>query len=91
MNAARLRELCAAPELALLAPMLALLEAIVSSLRAQHPTLDDEWTASDPPTLRDARALVAAISRTRRAIVDYRAAVRRSLRAPYGDVDDLPF
>ena len=91
MNPTRLRELCAAPELALLPPMLAMLDAIVSSLHAQHPTIEHEWTAGDPHTLRDARALVAAIARTRRAVVDYRAAVRRSLRTPYGDIDDLPF
>ena len=91
MNDARLRELCAAPELAQLPPLLAMLDALVYSLCAQHPTIEHEWTASDPGTLLDARVLVAAIARTRCAVVGYRAAVRRSLREPYRDGDDLPF
>ena len=59
--------------------------------QAQHPTIEHEWTASDPHTLLNVRVLVAAIARTRCAVVGYRAAVRRSLREPYRDGDDLPF
>ena len=68
-----------------------MLDALVSSLRAQHPTLEHEWTPTDPHTLLAARALVVAIARTRCAVVDYRATVCRSLREPYCDGDDLPF
>jgi hypothetical protein len=91
VNDARLRELYAAPELAQLPPLLASLDALVHSLRAQHPTLDHEWTTSDPATLLEARALIAAIVTVRHQVVAYRRAVRHSLRQPYCDGDDLPF
>jgi hypothetical protein len=91
VNDARLRELWAAPELAQLPPLLAGLDALAIMLRAQHPTLDHEWTAADPASLLEARALIAVIASTRRRLVAYRRAVGRALRDPYCDGDDLPF
>lgn len=91
MNEDRLREFWAAPELAQLPPLLAVLDALAASLRVQHPTLDHEWTASDPPTLLEARALAAILVRARCAVLAYRRVVRRSLRGPHHDCDDLPF
>lgn len=91
MNEARLRELWAAPELAQLPPLLAGLDALAIMLRAQHPTLDHEWTATDPPSLLEARALIAVIATARGQLVAYRRAVARVLRNPCADGDDLPF
>lgn len=90
-NEARLRELWAAPELAQLPPLLAALDALALMLRAQHPTLDDPWTATDPASLLEARALITVIATARRQLVAYRRAVHRALRVPYCDADDLPF
>jgi hypothetical protein len=91
VNDARLRELWAAPELAQLPPLLAAFNALAAMLRAQHPTLDHEWTATDPASLLEARALVAVIATTRAQLVAYRRAVGRALRDPDGNGDDLPF
>jgi hypothetical protein len=91
VNDSRLRELWAAPELAQLPPLLAALDALATMLRAQHPTLDHEWTATDPPSLLEARALVAVIATTRNQLIAYRRAVARALRNPCADGDDLPF
>jgi hypothetical protein len=87
----RLRELWAAPELAQLPPLLAGLDALATMLRAQHPTLDHEWTPTDPASLLEARALIAVIASARRQLVAYRRVVSRALRDPYCDSDDLPF
>ena len=86
-----MRELWAAPELAQLPPLLAGLDALASMLRTQHPTLDHEWTATDPPSLLEARALIAVIATARDQLVAYRRAVARALRHPCCDGDDLPF
>jgi hypothetical protein len=87
----RLRELWAAPELAQLPPLLAGLDALAVMLRAQHPTLDHEWTPTDPASLLEARALIAVIASARSQLVAYRRAISRALREPYCDSDDLPF
>lgn len=91
MNRSRLRELWAAPELAQLPPLLAGLDALAIMLRAQHPTLDHEWTSTDPASLLEARALVATIASARSQLVAYRRAVGRALRDQQRDGDDLPF
>jgi hypothetical protein len=91
VNDARLRELYAAPELALLPTLLAGLDALAIMLRAQHPTLDHEWTESDPASLLEARALIAVIASARNQLSAYRRAVCCALREPYCDGDDLPF
>jgi hypothetical protein len=88
---ARLRELWAAPELAQLPPLLAGLDALAVMLRAQHPTIDAEWTPTDPASLFHARALIVVIATARSQLVAYRRAVHRALRDPYCDSDDLPF
>jgi hypothetical protein len=91
VNDSRLSELWAAPELAQLPPLLAGLDALAIMLRAQHPTLAHEWTATDPPSLLEARALIDVIATARTQLVAYRRAVARALRDPYCDGDDLPF
>lgn len=85
------RELWALPELALLPVALATIDALLAALEAQHGTLSDEWQPGDPPTLRDARALVLELRRARRALVRYVRAVRRALRFPAADRELLPF
>lgn len=86
-----MRDLWAAPELAQLPPLLAALDALAIMLRAQHPTLDHEWTATDPASLLEARALIAVIASARTQLVAYRRTVGRALRNPSGDSDDFPF
>lgn len=86
-----MRDLWAAPELAQLPPLLAALDALAIMLRAQHPTLDHEWTATDPASLLEARALIAVIASARTQLVAYRRTVGRALRNPLSDSDDLPF
>jgi hypothetical protein len=91
VNDARLRELYAAPELAQLPPLLAGLDALAITLRVQHPTLEHEWTPTDPASLLEARALFEVIAIARTQLVAYRRAVGCALRHPCCDDDDLPF
>jgi hypothetical protein len=91
VNSARLSELWAAPELAQLPPLLAGLDALATTLRAQHPTLEHVWTATDPGSLLEARALIQVIATARTQLLAYRRAVRRALRNPYCERDDEPF
>lgn len=86
-----MRQLWAAPELAQLPPLLAGLDALAIMLRVQHPTLEHEWTATDPASLLEARALIEVIATARTQLVAYRRAIGRALRDPYCDGDDLPF
>jgi hypothetical protein len=85
------RELWALPELALLPVALATIDALLAALEAQHGTLTDEWQTGDPATLRDARALVLELQRTRGALVRYVRAVRRPLHMPAAVRELLPF
>lgn len=92
MKTPDIRELWAAPELALVPPLLAAVDATLAALRAQHDTLDHEWLPADPHSLRAARAVTAELGRTRAALLAYVCAVRRALHAD-GDTrdDSLPF
>ena len=71
-----LRLLAAAPELATLAVLDHALAVCVTTLLAEHPTLGHELRPEpEPPSLREARRLIAATHRFRRAIARYRNAV----------------
>ena len=86
-----MRELWALPELALVPALLAALDGLLASLRAQHGTLQDHAHPADPPSLRAARALAAELLHARHAITRYTRAVRRTLRAPRSDRHSPPF
>jgi hypothetical protein len=84
------RLLRAAPELATLALLDAVLDVCTIALLAEHPTLDHDLRPDpEPPSLREARRLIAAAHRLRCTIVRYRNAVIDSL-VPVCD-DDQPF
>ena len=85
------RELWALPELALVPALLAAIDGLLASLHAQHGTLRDEWQPGDPNTLCEARALVDELDTARRALRRYARAVRRALRQPEQQDDQLPF
>jgi hypothetical protein len=70
------RLLAAAPELATLALLDTALDVCTSALLAEHPTLDHDLRSDpEPPSLREARRLIAAALRFRCTIVRYRNAV----------------
>ncbi len=86
-----LRLLAAAPELATLALLDHALAVCAASLRAEHPTLARDFhQTSDPPSLREARRLLAAAQRFQTAITRYRRAVLDALLSDTDD-DHLPF
>jgi hypothetical protein len=92
MKIPSIRELLAAPELALVPPLLTAVDATLASLRAQHSTLDHEQLYGDPGSLRAARACAAELTRARRALLAYDRAARRALSDPADELDDqLPF
>jgi hypothetical protein len=78
-----------APELAVLAVLDAGLRAVLAALAAEHPTLDDLGPPGEPPTLRQARQLVAAALALGAALDDYRRAVIAALASPIPPIDDL--
>jgi len=80
-----------APELAVLAVLQAGLRATLVALSAEHPTLDDLGAPREPPTLRQARQLVAAALALSTALDDYRHAVIATLGPRIPPVDDVPF
>jgi hypothetical protein len=83
-----LRLLAAAPELAALALLDSALTVCTIALRAEHPTLDHELRPDpEPPSLREARRLLAAAQRFRATIARYRNAVIDSLTPPRDDSD----
>ena len=84
------RLLAAAPELATLALLDTALDVCTSALLAEHPTLDHDLRHDpEPPSLREARRLIAAALRFRRTLVRYRNAVVDSI-LPRRDESD-PF
>jgi hypothetical protein len=84
------RLLAAAPELATLALLETALTVCAAALLAEHPTLDHELHPDpEPPSLREARRLIAAAHRFRGTVARYRSAVIDSL-VPLRDPTD-PF
>jgi hypothetical protein len=70
------RLLAAAPELASLALLESALTVCTSALRAEHPTLDHDLRPDpEPPSLREARRLIAAAYRLHSTVARYRNAV----------------
>jgi hypothetical protein len=87
-----LRLLAAAPELATLALLDHALAVCAITLLAEHPTLDHDLRPEpEPPSLREARRLIAAAQRFRRAIARYRNAVLDVLVPPDTDDETSPF
>ena len=77
------RLLTAAPELATLALLDSALTACTAALLAAHPTLGHDLRPDpEPPSLCEARRLIAAAHRLRRTVARYREAVIDSLVAP---------
>jgi hypothetical protein len=96
MRPLNLKELSTARELVELRLLTAALNALLTVLRFEHPTLQALAEPTDPPTLRAARRLArhalllrAACRHYRAACRHYRAAVRRVLADP--PADDFPF
>jgi hypothetical protein len=82
------RVLVAAPELATLALLDSALTVCTTALLAEHPTLEHELRPQpEPPSLREARRLLAAARRFRRTIARYRNAVVDSLVPRRDDID----
>lgn len=82
------RLLAAAPELATLALLESALTVCSTALLAEHPTLDHDLQPDpEPPSLREARRLLAAAHRFRCTIVRYRNAVIDGLVPPRHDTD----
>lgn len=85
------RLLAAAPELALLALLDSALAICTSALIAEHPTLEHDLRPDpEPPSLREARRLIAAAQRFRCTVDGYRNAVIDGL-VPLRDHDADPF
>ena len=82
------RLLVAAPELATLALLETALTVCSAALLAEHPTLGHDLRPHpEPPSLREARRLIAAAHRFRGTIARYRSAVTDSLVAPHHDAN----
>ena len=82
------RLLTAAPELASLALLETALSVCTAALLAEHPTLDHDLRLDpEPPSLREARRLIAAAHRVLGSVARYRDAVLDSLVAPGHDAD----
>lgn len=81
--------LAAAPELAVVAIVERALDVLVTTLRNEHPTVDDLGRRDDPSSLSRARQLIERIERTRAALLRYTHAVRQGFEVAPGD--DLPF
>ena len=85
------RLLAAAPELASLALLDTALAICTTALLAEHPTLDHDLRPDpEPPSLREARRLLAAVQRFRCTVARYRSAVIDSL-ATHRHHDADPF
>ena len=89
MSPALRRELYAARELIELRLLTAALDAVVTALRLEHPTLDILAEPDDPHTLVAARHVVVAVRALRAALRAYRTALRRPIAGPL--YDDVPF
>lgn len=82
------RLLAAAPELATLALLDSALTLCTTALLAEHPTLDHDLRPDpEPPSLREARRLIAAAHRFRCTIIRYRNAVLDGLVPLRDDTD----
>ena len=82
------RLLAAAPELATLALLDTALTLCTAALLAEHPTLDHDLRPDpEPPSLREARRLIAAARRFRCTIIRYRNAVLDGLVPLRDDTD----
>lgn len=81
--------LAAAPELAVVAIVERALDVLVTTLRNEHPTVDDPGRRDDPRSLRRARQLIERIECSRAALQRYTQAVREGFEVAPGD--DLPF
>jgi hypothetical protein len=82
------RLLAAAPELASLALLQTALSVSTAALLAEHPTLGHDLRPDpEPPSLREARRLIAAAHRLLGTVARYRDAVLDSLVAPGHDPD----
>ena len=82
------RLLAAAPELATLALLDTALDVCTTALLAEHPTLDHDLRPDpEPPSLREARRLIAGAHRLRCTVTRYRNAVIDSLVPRGGDTD----
>lgn len=83
--------LAAAPELATLALLEMALTVCTAALLAEHPTLGHDLRPDpEPPSLREARRLIAAAQRLLGTVARYRTAVIDGL-VPLRDHDDDPF
>jgi hypothetical protein len=83
------RELLAARELLEVRLLAAALDAVMTALRLEHPTLHALGEPSDADSLLAARRLAVEVRALRAALRAYRAAVRRVLAAPLDH--DMPF
>jgi hypothetical protein len=89
-------DLVAAPELAVLAALLAVLEIVIDALLAVHPALTDHerpyWIPT-PDAVRHAASVLANVHRLRRAVDRYRLAVMPSPEPtdPVPADDHIPF
>lgn len=91
MKPPSVRELWAMPELALVPALLAALDGLLGTMRAQHGTIQHEWQPGDPKSLIAARLLTLELLRARRAVVRYARALRRAHAAARPDDHSLPF
>ena len=89
MNPKLRRELLAARELVEVRLLAAALDAVITALRLEHPTLDALGDPSEADSLLAARRLVVEVRALRAALRAYRAAVRRVIAPPLHD--DMPF
>ena len=83
-----IRLLAAAPEFATLALLDSALTVCTTILLIEHPTLGHDLRPDpEPPSLREARRLLAAAHRLRCIVVRYRNAVIDSLVPRRDDID----
>lgn len=87
-SSSRCRLLAAAPELASLLLLESALTVCTAALLAEHPTLGHDLRPDpEPPSLREARRLIAAAHRLLGTATRYRDAVVDSLVKPHRDSD----
>jgi len=89
-------DMAAAPELAVLAALLAVLQIVIDALLATHPALTDDerpYWVKTPDAVPHAASVIANVHRLRRAIHRYQLAVMPSPEPTEpGPADDhIPF
>ncbi|MEJ7729170.1 MAG: hypothetical protein WKG00_36560 [Polyangiaceae bacterium] len=89
MSPQKLRRLVLAPELLLVDLTDAGLVALRQALRVEHPTVDAFPAAQGSQLLCQAARVLRAVTRLRRELTRYRAAVDQAIRQP--PPDDFPF